>query len=37
MVEDYILIMNYGYVIGLDQIGKHDIKIALTREQILVK
>ena len=28
MVEDYILIMNYGYVIGLDQIRKHDIKIA---------
>ena len=28
MVEDYILIMNYGYIIGLDQIGKHDIKIA---------
>ena len=28
MLEDYTLIMNYGYVIGLDQIGKHDIKIA---------
>lgn len=28
MLEDYILFMNYGYVIGLDQIGKHDIKTA---------
>ena len=28
MLEDNILFMNYGYVIGLDQIGKHDIKIA---------
>ena len=28
MLEDYTLITNYGYVIGLDQIGKHDIKIA---------
>ena len=28
MLEDYTLSMNYGYVIGLDQIGKNDIKIA---------
>ncbi len=28
MLEDYTLITNYGYVIGPDQIGNHDIKIA---------
>ncbi|MGH9982178.1 MAG: PEP/pyruvate-binding domain-containing protein [Nitrososphaeraceae archaeon] len=28
MLENYTLITNYGYVIGPDQIGNHDIKIA---------